>query len=135
MSRLAFICLLPFLALTGCATSPEPGATTGPEGCVVVDNSGGSGRQSRIFLVSESSGWRLGMGQVAVGGELEFCTRRIRGAERVYILIEQPAAGERNPSLIWTEAGYIRSPVFTLDLNDVWTWDVDRNQLTRAIRF
>ncbi len=135
MSRLAFLCLLPLLALTGCATSPEPGTNTGPQGCVVVDNTNGSGRQSRMFLVSESSGWRLGMGQVAVGGVLEYCTRRIRGAERVYVLIEQPAAGEQNPSLIWTETGYIRSRIFTLQLNDVWTWDIDTNQLTRAIRF
>jgi len=133
MKRHGMILPILLLALAGCATSGQE--ATGPEACVVVDNTEGTGAQSRLFLVSESSGWRLGMGEVGMGRELEYCTRRIRGAERVHILIERPASGERNPSLIWTDSGYIRSRTFTLQYDDIWTWDIDRNQLTRAIRF
>lgn len=117
----------------GCATTEED--LTGPEACVIVDNTGGVGTQERIFLLSVSSGWRIGMGDVGMGDTLEFCTRRIRGAERVYIVIERPAPGERSPSLIWTDSGYIRSREFTLQPNDIWTWHIDLNQLNRAIRF
>lgn len=127
-----FVFLL-LLGAAACATSEAE--VTGPEGCVVVDNTAGAGSQSRVFLVSESSGWRLGMGEVGMGDTLEFCTPRIRGAEHVHILIEDPAFGEANPSLIRTPQGHIRSRTFTLHLDDVWTWDVDLNQLTRAVRF
>lgn len=133
MRRFGLLLALLLPALAGCAASQEEGS--GPEACVVVDNTEGAGAQSRLFLVSESSGWRLGMGEVGMGSTLEFCTQRIRGAERAYILIERPAPGERSPSLIWTDSGHIRSRTFVLRIGDVWTWDIDRNQLTRAVRF
>lgn len=133
MRSLVGIAIILLLGPVGCATPGEE--LSGPEACVVVDNTEGAGAQSRLFLVSESSGWRLGMGEVGMGRTLEFCTRRIRGAERVFIVIERPAPGERNASLIWTDSGYIRSRLFTLRTDDVWTWDIDLNQLTRAVRF
>lgn len=133
MRRHGLTFILSLLFAAGCATTEED--STGPEACVIVDNTGGVGTQGRIFLVSSSSGWRIGMGDVGMGDTLELCTRRIRGAERVYILIERPAPGERSASLIWTDSGHIRSREFTLHPDDIWTWDIDLNQLNRAIRF
>ena len=64
MGRLAPLFALVLMAGAGCVTTQEEGS--GPEACVVVDNTEGAGAQSRLFLVSESSGWRLGMGQVGM---------------------------------------------------------------------
>lgn len=124
---LAILCLV--LMCVGCATSRK--AFTGREGCVIVDNTEGTGAQSRIFLVSEDSGWRLGMGEVAMGRTLEYCTSRITQAERVYLLIERPATRGRT---VGTGGGR-RSQTFVLRYDDVWTWDLELNRLSRSIIF
>jgi hypothetical protein len=98
---------------------------------VVVDNEAGSGTHSRIFLVNPLAGWRLGMGEVAMGRQLEFCTRRLRGPERVNIVIERPFAGGRTTARgrVWV------SPEFVLRPDEVWTWNLELNRMSRAIVF
>ncbi len=127
MRRHALLSLSLVILCVGCATSRE--SFTGREGCVVVDNSQGTGAQARIFLVSLDSGWRLGMGEVAMGRKLEYCTSRIHQAERVYLLIERPASRGRTMG----RGSARRSQEFVLHYDDVWTWDLDLNRLSRSI--
>lgn len=129
--RCAFFIGIVAAMAPGCATTPED--SSGPQGCVVVDNSEGSGAQARIFLVSISSGWRLGMGEVGMGRTHEFCTGRVNIPERVYVLIERPAIGGRVSSMDGNRPRPISSQEFVLRLGDVWTWDINLNRLSRAI--
>jgi hypothetical protein len=116
----------------GCATSGGGDVPGGPEACVIVDNSDGGGTESRIFLVSSMGGWRLGMGEVAMGRKLEYCTQRLTSGERVRIIIERPSTGGR--ASVSTQRGQVRSsPEFVLRPDDVWTWNPSLNQLYRAI--
>lgn len=125
--RLKILTVLALSALVpGCATTPEN--TTGPQACVIVDNSEGGGTQSRIFLVATMTGWRLGMGEVGMGRTLEFCTRRVTAPERVRIIIERPSTIGRsfgNRQLV--------SPEFHLRSDEVWTWDLSLNRMSRSI--
>jgi hypothetical protein len=119
-------------AVLGCATSGESELPGGPEACVIVDNSEGSGAHSRIFLVSSMAGWRLGMGEVGMGRRLEFCTQRLAGPERVRIIIERPSTAGQSSlrsgrNQIWG------SPEFVLRVDEVWTWDLNLNRMSRAI--
>ena len=123
-----FVGVLAALA-PGCATTPED--NSGPQGCVVIDNREGSGAQARIFLVSSTLGWRLGIGEVAMGKTKEFCTGRITSPERVYILIERPAG--LGATLTPGQQRAIRSRDFVLRTDDIWSWDINRNLLSRAI--
>lgn len=115
--------------LAGCATTQED--PSAPQACVVVDNEMGAGTHSRIFLVSLLGGWRLGMGEVGMGGKLEFCTRRVRAPERARIVIERPFAGgyTMRRGRVWV------SPEFALALDEVWTWDLESDRMSRAIVF
>jgi hypothetical protein len=115
--------------LAGCATTPED--PSAPQACVVVDNELGAGTHSRIFLVSVMGGWRLGMGEVRMGGKLEYCTRRVRTPERVQIVIERPYLGgyTMRRGRVWA------SPEFVLRPDEVWTWDLESGRMSRAIVF
>jgi hypothetical protein len=115
----------------GCATSGGGDVPGGPEACVIVDNSDGGGTESRIFLVSSMGGWRLGMGEVAMGRKLEYCTQRLTSAERVRIIIERPST--RGSTISTGRNRFLSSPEFVLHPDDVWTWNPSLNQLYRAI--
>jgi hypothetical protein len=123
-----FLAILAVLA-PGCATTPED--NSGPQGCVIIDNREGGGAQARIFLISSTSGWRLGIGEVAMGTTKEFCTGRVTIPERVYILIERPAT--MGATMNRNQGRGIRSRDFVLRTDDIWSWDINRNLLSRAI--
>ena len=129
--RCAFLVAAVAALAPGCATAPEN--NSGPQACVVIDNSEGSGAQDRVFLVSTTSGWRLGIGEVGMGRTNEFCTGRVTIPERVYILIERPAIGGRASSMDGNRPRPISSQEFVLRPGDVWTWDINLNRLSRAI--
>jgi len=116
----------------GCATSGVGELPGGPEACVIVDNSDGSGAQARIFLVSSMDGWRLGMGEVGMGRTLEYCTQRVTRPERVRIIIERPSTAGRS-SISSGRSRVFASPEFVLRMDDVWTWDLTLNRMSRSI--
>ena len=123
-----FVAIVAALA-PACATTPED--NSGPQGCVIIDNSDGSGAQARVFLISSTSGWRLGIGEVAMGTTKEFCTGRVTIPERVYILIERPAS--TGATMNRNQGRGIRSRDFVLRIDEIWSWDIERNLLSRAV--
>jgi hypothetical protein len=117
---------------TGCATSGSEGVPGGPEACVIVDNSEGNGSQARMFLVSSMDGWRLGMGEVGMGRTLEYCTQRVTSPQRVRIIIERPSNSGQS-SLNSGRSQGRASPEFMLRTDDVWTWDLVLNRMSRSM--
>ena len=118
------------LSTWACASTPEdPNA---PQGCVIVDNSGGGGTQSQMYLIGINDGSRLRIGEVAMGRTTRFCTSRITMPGRFYVLVERPASDTMDPALGENQPDPIRSQDFVIEVGDVWTWDVRYNRLTCA---
>ena len=116
------------VALAGCATTQED--SDGPQACVVVDNSKGGGRQSRIFLVGDETGTRQFMGEVGAGQILRFCTQSTALLANVRVVIEGPSNERMDPAVNQNQPRPIQSGVFLLGPWDEWTWDVDANRLS-----
>lgn len=118
--------------LRGCATA-APESPDAPLACVVVDNTQGAGRHSRIFLVGEETGTRQFMGEAGAGRILRHCTRRFSLPMNVRVVIERPSNEKMDPAENENQPPPIDSGPFLLGPWDEWTWDVDADRLTPQV--
>jgi len=129
MGRCLFLAVVLAVWSPGCATTQEdPNA---PQACVVVDNSQGAGRHSRIFLIGVETGTRQFMGEVGAGQTLRYCTRRSTHPERMRVAIERPSNENMDPAENQNQPPPIQSGSFLMSPWDVWIWDVDADRLVQ----
>ena len=129
IGRRRWICVAAAFMSAGCASVPEVTDPNAPQACVVIDNSRGGGRHSRIFLQGPDGGSSELMGEVGPGKTLRLCTRRYGLPRDAVVVIQRPSTERMDPALNQNQPRPIRSPEFVLNAWDEWTWEVSLNRL------